>query len=437
MCVALRQQPVPEFPDPEITWPNQPGDDQVVPSAAKVFTRRRFPLATSAAVLAVVLAVVVGGAMIPWSGSGSRIFAQVVDSVAKKKSVQFRLKTFSGDRETSSFLVSFVSPNLIRAEGTEQIHILDGSKSKMMSLILSQQKGVIRPIYDYASVSRRVMGPYQQLFELKMPADVEVTEEVIEGQKVLKFLMSFDGGNAVVLVDADTHLPFQMEIDRGEDSKGNPISDVIDQFVFDKVIDPAMFAIETPAGFVVDEMKAVPLKTSTESFVVSPDRGLGPAQFGMSTAEVIAIFGQPDSIVTTEATVVVVDDDGPNPVPDVSPGGNTRRVPANPRFKYDELQYDSRGFRLTVSSKDGLTRIQCFDALVVSPNSRKFLGKTPEGISIGSSWDEVLAVYGKPWISGEKKAASYNNPTRNFDFRDGKLVLMDLRAPVDSKKSLD
>lgn len=426
VCVALQRQPVPEFPDPEITWPNQLAEDQVVSASPMPFTRRRFQLAATVAVFAVV----VGGVMIPWSRSGSRVFAQVQDSVANMKSVQFRLKTFSGGTATSSYLVAFVSPDFIRAQGTDEVHILNNSESKVMNLALSQQKAEIRPVYDHASVSRRVMGAYSQLFESRTPANTEVAEQVIEGQKVLKFLMSFDGGNAVVLADAVTRLPIHMEVDRGKDSNGKPIREVIDQFVFGESLDPAIFAIEAPDGFDVDEMKAIPPGENTDTYVVSPDSGLGPAQFGISTTEVIAIFGQPDTIVTGDAMEVVVDGEGPNLVPDLTPGGNTRSVPANPKYTIDELRYDSRGVRLTVSSKDGLTRIRCFDELAKGPNSRRFLGKTPENISIGSSWDEVLAAYGEPSTMLEKKAAMYSNPSWHFDFRDGKLVSMVLRAPV-------
>ncbi|TWU39536.1 hypothetical protein [Novipirellula artificiosorum] len=424
VCLALREQQTPAFPDPDIVWPTS---EEKVPRSSPVFaktTSRRFQLAAVAATFALA----VGGFWIPWNGPGNQAFAQVQDAIRKLNSVTFRLETFANNAKTASYDISFVSPDYVRAEGADDVHVLNNEASKVMDLFHSQKRAEIYPIYDLPSVSRRVLGAYGQLLQLEAQAEMEVAEKVLDGQKVLEFSTSFDGATANVIVDAETHLPIRISVDRGKDANLNSVIEVIDQFSFDETIDASLFAISAPAGYVVEATDALPPDTSTKAYAISDESGLGPAKFGASKPEVIAMFGEPDKIVTREGTKLAINGNDPNFVPDLRPGGNVRWEPADPKYTIDELQYDSRGFRLRVSSKDGLTSIHCFDTNAMGPRARKFLGATQEGIGIGSSWDEVIGAYGEPTTKLDNQAAMYRNPAFYFDFKSARVASIRVRA---------
>ena len=424
VCIGLRQQSIPEFPNPDIVWQIPNAKPSTIRPPARLASRR-FQVAAIAAVFLAIL----GTLLFPWNSAGSRVFAQVQEAIADVKSVTFRIETFTQNTKSASYKVSHVSPDDIRAEGADDAHVVNGKESRVMDVWYPLSKAEIRPIYDRAAFAQRVLGAYAQLFELKGSVGTEVVEKVIDGRNVQLFSMTFDGGMANVVVDSQSHLPVRIEVDRGKDQEGRAIREVIDQFVFNEPIDSSLFAITPPDGFAVDVTETVSPDASTESYVVSPERGLGPAKFGMTTAEVTAIFGKPDKVVTREGMEVIVDGEGPNRVPDLRPGGNTRMVPADPKYTLDEVHYDSRGFRVTVSSKEGLVSIRCFEALVMGPSSRKFLGKTPEGIAIGSSWDEVIEAYGEPSSKLNRRSAMYSKPLAHFEFRDAKVISITLRSP--------
>lgn len=424
VCLGLREQRIPDFPDPNIVWPRAKADVRHSTPAFPTTTRRGFQVAA----IAVMFAILVGGVLFPWGSPGNQAFAQVQDAVRKLKSVTFRLESFSNNAKTASHNVSFVSPDFVRAEGADAVHVMNNKASKIMDLMHSQRKAEIHPIYDLASVSRRVLGAFGQLLDLEAQAETEVAEKDIDGKKVLEFSTSFDGADAKVVVDAETHLPIRISVDRGKDANLNSVIEVIDQFSFDETLDASLFAISPPAGYAVETTDVVPPDASTEAYVVSNVEGLGPAKFGASKPEVIAMFGTPDKTVTREGMKMDVKKNDPNFVPDLRPGGNVRWEAADPKYTFDELQYDSRGFRLRVSSKDGLTAIHCFDANAMGPRARKFLGTTPKGVSIGSTWDEVLEAYGEPTIKLDHQSAIYRNPAINFDFKNGKVASIRVRA---------
>lgn len=423
VCLALREQRIPDFPDPNIVWPKAKVNMPRSTPAFATTTRRNFQVAA----VAVMFAIVVGGVLVPWGSPGSRAFAQVQDAVRNLKTVTFRLETFSDNVKTTSYDFSFVSPDFVRADGVDTVHVMNSRESKTMDLTHSQGKAEIHPIYDM-SASRRVLGAFGQLLDLEPQAETKIAEKVIAGQDVLELSMSFDGADAKVIVDAVTHLPIRISVDRGKDANLDSVIEVIDQFSFDETIDTALFAISPPTGYSVEVTDALPPGTSTEAYVVSDESGLGPAKFGASKAEVVAMFGTPDKIVTQEGMKLAVNANDPNFVPDLRPGGNVRWEPADPKYTIDEIQYDSRGFRLKVSSKGGLTSIHCFDATAMGPRARKFLGTTPKGIGIGSSWDEVLNAYGEPTTKLDNQAAMYRNPALHFDFKNEKVVSIRVRA---------
>jgi len=142
-----------------------------------------------------------------------------------------------------------------------------------------------------------------------------------------------------------------------------------------------------------------------EELIIEALVGIGPVRFGMSKDEVIKHFGQPDKIL----------------------GKGTK------------LNYvSSKGLGFTVDSELGLQMIQCWSdnwPTELPFTVTTFTGRTKEGIGIGSTREQIVAVYGPPDRTGIDSNKGiiqnlhYDNLRIKFSIWQDKLISMTLEAP--------
>lgn len=112
--------------------------------------------------------------------------------------------------------------------------------------------------------------------------------------------------------------------------------------------------------------KEVP--ATDDALVLHPDQGVGPVRFGMSRQEVEKLLGPPSK-----------------------------------EFKWLYYWYPQRGLTIYFGP-EGVKVIICSSSQVTAdPEARDFAGKTPEGIGIGSTENDIIRVYGHPKRRKESK----------------------------------
>jgi hypothetical protein len=153
--------------------------------------------------------------------------------------------------------------------------------------------------------------------------------------------------------------------------------------------------------------KKVDEEETTEELIIEPLVGFESVQFGMSKDEIIEHFGQPDKLTTrTEGT---------------------------------KLNYvASKGLGFEVDSELGLAKIQCWSKSWPEKlpfRVANFIGKTKEGIGIGSTREQIISAYGQPDRTGTDdnkgiiETLFYDELRIRFPIWQGKVISMTLEAP--------
>ena len=147
--------------------------------------------------------------------------------------------------------------------------------------------------------------------------------------------------------------------------------------------------------------KKVDEDESRDEIIIEALVGIGPVRFGMSKDEVIEHFGWPDKTYSGEKT---------------------------------KLSYvASRGLSFTVHAELGLQEISCWSEGMLPSGVTTFAGRTKEGIGIGATQEEIVAVYGQPDKTGtDSKGITqnlhYDKLRAKFSLREGRLISMILEA---------
>ncbi len=141
---------------------------------------------------------------------------------------------------------------------------------------------------------------------------------------------------------------------------------------------------------------------SPDKLVIEPLVGIGPVKFGMSKAEVIEHFGQPDKLFEGPVT---------------------------------KLHYvPSRGLNFVVDAELGLREIGCWSEGMLPSRVTTFAGSTKEGIGIGASQEEITAAYGQPDrtstnTAGGMEIIHYDTLSTEIWIKEGNVITIVLRAP--------
>jgi hypothetical protein len=242
----------------------------------------------------------------------------------------------------------------------------------------------------------------------------------IDGRRGVQFRAKWHDDEFLVTVDAETTLPLRMEVSRGKVS-GKEIQEVFSDFVFDAPIDEAIFTLKPPKEYAVERHvpdranKSYPADDA-ETLIVSPG-SFGPVTSGMPVEKIIQLLGKPDWIEKKEVAI--------SPVPE--PGLEEKKA------TFAQLEYDSRGFQLSVLPSGDLT-ISCFGQAQSGPLVRDFVGQTKESIRLGASRDDVIEAYGKPEIDRQDSLV-YVALGWQFSFRDDKLCGWQTNRPMPKRSA--
>ncbi len=428
IIVALREEPIPELPEPLVTSATVTNRQRRLPSAAvlgSVQGRTRRRLWVVLAAFAALMMLVIASPTIMPGGRQSAAFAEVQKSVSAYKSVRYRILDFRGNKDpyvTTVVAVRGIGSHGEASNASEQITNLKARR--MLWVDHRARKAKLYEIYpDGGSESTDQF--HEKLRNL--PADAKpLGEAEVDGRKVVQFEFK-NHGTFVVAVDPGTKLPLRMEFTSdGAQRGGVPFREVITDFLFDAPANESLFELNIPAGYIVERCEEPPNRKPIDmkSLVVSPTRGIGPMPLGASKQQVIAAFGQPDWIELEGRFAGAYSAPG-------KPAGDNQAEITLERFHYNSL-----GFELSVSSAKGVTQ---FRTLYVGLLARPFLGKTDAGIALGASIDDVVRVYGPP----ERKSGfrddvlDYFHKGWTFVFYDGKLSWFTASAPMSDRIEIE
>ncbi|MCA9127310.1 MAG: hypothetical protein KDB22_09490 [Planctomycetales bacterium] len=414
----LKQQKLPEFTDPPIEWPSpnvasSTSDSTAEPGQRKVAGRSLHRYVAKLAVAASMLAIV-GAVASSWIGSANRALAQMQAALSSAKTVVFKLDTFSDDELLQQSRFSYREPYFVRVDQGLELHVLNGDSLELMTVDHGDKSTRVEPIYNLDALRRIVFGVYDMLIEMQPVAGTGTRHTVVDGRPFLEIRAAFDGDVATVLIDRETNLPWRIDVDRGVIA-GERRREILSSFEYDRELQESLFAVEVPSGYEVERIARVEPDASTSGFVLSSDQGMGPIQFGMSLSEVVNLLGQPESLDSRPAMEPELDSSG-RPV--IVPGKGFNLIPAEPAYELATAHYASTGFRIVVSSKEGVVSITCFGDRVYGPSSRPFLGKTSEGIKIGMLKEQVLQLL--PNAKDLGNVLSHQG--MNVEFKEGRCV---------------
>lgn len=322
------------------------------------------------AVAAAVLFATVGGLCLWLSrgpSSAQASLADIQDKMRAAHSVSFReVKRAKGmpDQITRMFIRS---DGLLRSDQADGSYTVTSTPA-FTALIVDARR-------HQATLWRGVNLPSVNLYELirDLPGDGSARpapERVVEGKKAPGLTVTMHGEMMNVWVDARTRLPVLMEAQERGDG-GQQAEVILDQFVFDKPIDSALFSLDAPAGYKLETkgvavLPPAPSTAQTIELVATPLVGLGPVRFGMKREEVEKLLGKPDAVQEL---------------------GKKRGY---------HLNYGSRGFFIVGANTIGVLSISCVSQAIMAIRVRDFAGKTDKGIRLGASEADIIRAYGKP-----------------------------------------
>lgn len=425
----LREQHVPDFPNPDIRAAKPSG-----------FPLRRLAMNRPFQVSAVAVAALIATSLF-WmlgapSSRASFAFGDVKAAVGQTRSVSYRLTTtgWKGSPWPDPYVrtAMVLEPGRGRSEtNTGEVQVFNLEEGRLLRVQHRERKAAIYPLYSPSNEAAPSFGDFsQQLRNIPAATTRKIGEREIDGRRVIEFLWRQDDADYVVAVDAATKLPVRMEVNRGKTHRGDEIREVFDDFVFDAEMDESLFSTSPPEGYEVEERvpdascDSYPVEDA-ETLILSSAEGMGPIKFEMGAEEVIGLLGQPDWISRTEQFV------SSNPVSDgekTSEDRNSRSI-----GMLERLDYDSRGFHVTLAtrsradaSRTCVTAIRCFNQEISGPMVRDFVGGTKEGIRLGASRENVLETYGKPDME-QDDALDYPDHGWTFTFSNERLCAIALR----------
>lgn len=381
---------------------------------ASAIDRRRHVAASWAAAAAAVACLAFGF----WLIAGNRAaFAQVQDQLAKVRTIQFVFRS-AGSAEKPLGRVIVVEPDRYREELPDgRVIVTDLERRQAMQLDVQKKSGEIYPLYDATNRQRRV----SELISILRNAPRESVESLgrrqIDGKDVIEYRIADERARMTlrVSVDGATNLPQRIEQSSSGDARATVVAT---DFVFDQPVDEALVRIKAPDGFQVTQVKsAAPHDDAT---LVVSSAGLGPVTWGMKSAEVIKLLGEPDGVKPFEVPLSAIVD------------GKKKAIG---KKTGDELIYDSRGFRIVVAADGGVESINCYGAGQLGGRSRAFAGMADKDIRLGAAPEEVLKAYGEPdrrvGLTDEMPngGLSYAKIGTAFSFRDGRLSHVQALGP--------
>ncbi len=366
--------------------------------------------------LAAAAVLLVAGGLFAWLlSSPSAVpvaFAQVKEAVKTEGPLTCR-QTTKVKGEVEETITMKIAP-----DGRCRIDQEDGSYTIMDPV--KHRALVVDPGQKQARLMLGLNTPSLNLYELlsRLPDDAAARPlpgKKLDGREVLGFEVPVSckegclkGKNITLTVWADpkTRLPVRIETS-DKDDKGNAVDVVVDQIVFEKRLAPDVFALEPPPGYKlktegIAELPEAPADPKLKDLVLTPRKGVGPVEFGMSREQVEKALGKADG------------------VEEMGKSGSV------------SLTYASRGLFIAIGKTRGVMMITAAAQPAFMIRLRDFSGKTDKGIGLGASVAEVVKAYGEPTRKETKEGSTYVTYDKLqtwFTFFDDKLVQITLNFP--------
>ncbi len=384
------------------------------------------------AVAATVLLVI--GTLTAWlvsSGAGHNVaFADVQEQVEKTGTMTCTLTILTNGQPPRITRVTGNTSNQMRAElPNGDTVILNPQQGRFLQLIAKEKKAIVKRAFPMPE------NLYEKLRNIRQDAVKKLPDQEIDGRKALGFVVHQNGRDTNVWVDPETHLPIRVET-TWKNLDGKKTQETLSDFVFDRQFDESHFDTTPPAGYTVEssvkEPPSHPDEKALAPLVVSPLVGIGPVRFGMSKEEVIRLLGKPEAIERkkfgepVQYQRLLKDPKFQEQRESIEKGIERWKQSPGYRVGGEILEYNSRGFQLSVMPHRGLSTISCQTQGAMGFLVQDFLGKTKEGIAMGASQDEIEKVYGKSSPSPYPKTGkfgylSYDELGLLFMLRDGAL----------------
>ena len=324
----------------------------------------------SSLVAAVVLVATVASWFLMLDQTASVSLAGMNNRMAQAHSVRFQATTSTDGGAVVTYACVALAEGLWRTDYGHSLgnsyNVTDIHRGK--SMLVSPDSREARITVGLNPRSRDNL--YDWIRSLPNDAVRRLPEKVVDGHTVVGFVAVQDEVSLrlewTVWVDPQTYLPVKLEY-KGWSADGHSFTGTMRDIVFDGHVDPVRLRMQPPDGFTVTTaglagLPQPPKEKELAAPEVKPGIGLGPAQFGMSSDEVIRLLGQPD----------IIADNG------------------------KRLDYRSRGFTLRVSLVRGWNSVDCYGQEVQEVIVRDFAGQTKEGIGLGSSLSDLTAAFGTP-----------------------------------------
>jgi outer membrane lipoprotein-sorting protein len=342
-------------------------------------------------------------------GPGQLAFAQVIEKVEKTQSLTFRTKNEGPGGHAEDEMQIIVLPDgKMRAENSKILSIQDLKAHRMLLLFKERKTAQVIEGFSPPSPAAADLNVYEMIRNIRKDAVERLPDEEIDGRKTIVFRVELKGlpkvGNETprgkIWVDPQTELPIRIEA-VAEDENEKPVTSVMYDIEFDQPFDPAIFDLAPPKDYSVQtggvaNFPDLPEKADLTAPEIIPGVGLGPIRFGMLREKIESLLGKPDGYE----------------------GNKTN------------LLYYSRGFTLSVSKRSGLKGIHCTSQTLTMNRVRDFVGKTKEGIGIGSSLEEVGKAFGKAdrdeGVNSFNKRLAYDKYGLEIQFVDDKVIMIDM-----------
>jgi len=348
--------------------------------------------------VAVVALLVVVGVGVAWLIPDSA-FRKVQKAILARSSVTCRV-TRGSDRSVRVMILDNGRSRLEWPNGNYTI--ADASKSRKLFVNPKERKARLEEYGSPNLYEHEVLRDLQNVHSVRA-----LPPEELDGREVLGFFVPHvDDYIVTVWVEADTKLPVRIEAKYWGKGDNGRVT-IIDDFVFDQELDAQLFTLEPPAGYKIRSqsltVQPLPSDPQLRDPVVTPLAGIGPVKFGMSSAEVEKLLGEPDN--------------------------EDLKVPG---AAY--ISYHSRGILIIVDTALGVQEIRC-NTHRDATRGRSFGGKTNRGISLGDSKDDVVHAYGQPsWTNSSGTYMEYQKLGTGFSFYNDRLTSMwFLDSPMDPR----
>jgi outer membrane lipoprotein-sorting protein len=319
---ALRRVRIPAGPPPElVAQAVEAGFEvEVIPISSWQSTSKFNRIARVAVAATIFVAL---GFLASWitSGRSSNIsFAAVVAVVEHLRSATFDMNVvMKGDSNvTMKAKGSFLAPSGQRIEGAskalrhgDMVLIADYDAAKCIVLMPKQKMAIV---VDSEKIKEQINNPMTCMFETMRcfvregrsrsgQSVATIGKKEIDGKTAVGFVAQSSMGEMVLWADPETARPVRIELDM----PAMKTHGVLSNFEYDVDLDPSLFSLEPPQGYLVQTMNvASPLEKGlieTLRAVAQQRNGDFPAKLGMNreVMDALQAIAKPDigKIATT------------------------------------------------------------------------------------------------------------------------------------------